>query len=117
MKKDSKNVLIIFSITLIAILILVLALILVPKKPSELYEGNSAEKFCLEKCPPNQYYTSNNNSEFNFIRCVCVTGVKYSHSEKIGSSDSPKTKTTYFDSITEFEVPEEMLIKIIKEKI
>lgn len=80
----------------------------------ELSEGESAFDFCKIKCEDNDYYTSNNNTEFGFIRCECVVGFQNSQSKTNAGVAYLITETIYFDSLTEFKINESVVVERIK---
>jgi hypothetical protein len=90
---------------LIMVIVLVLVFSLpffINKKPNELFQGVASEDFCRMKCGSSDYVTSNNNTKFNFVRCVCAENVGMANN-RYGSA-SLKTFEIYFDSFSEVEL-------------
>ena len=106
MKKETKTFAIFIAFFVILILIAIVTYVL--KSDAELVsEGELATDFCTEKCGDLDYYSSLNNSQYNFIRCECVTGFRDSYG--YGGARYPKVEERYYDSQT--------LEKITKEEV
>lgn len=81
----------------------------------ELTEGEKALDFCSDKCEDYDVLSSNNNSEYNFIRCECLIEIKIDAHPVSGASARIKTKILYFNSYNLSEISEKELIEIIKQ--
>ena len=113
MKKETKT----FGIfaVLFVILILISIVTYVLKSDTELVsEGELATDFCTEKCGDLDYYSSLNNSKYNFIKCECVTGFKDSYG--YGGGRYPEVEERYYDSQTFEKITKEDIDERINEK-
>jgi len=102
-------IILIFVILIVAVLVVFFTMDINNKYP-ELTQGEIAEDFCIDKCGDNNYYTSYNNSDYNFIKCSCVESA-----QSIGVFGGIHVQSTsfYFDSQTLEEISkEEVLVRI-----
>lgn len=79
----------------------------------ELKEEEPAPIFCSEKCVDKDVITSNNNSEYDFIRCECVLKIK-SDATNLGAYTTADTEKLYFDSKNLEEISYEEIKSRIK---
>ena len=83
--------------------------------PQEIYQGNSSEGFCSEKCGNFHLMKSNNNTGFIFIRCECVESTQIDASPYWVRSNL-KTFVKYFDSRNLNEITEKEVLSRIENK-
>ena len=83
--------------------------------PEEIYLGNPSENFCQEKCGNFNLMISNNNSDFNFIRCECVESLQIDATYSLVSSRL-KTNVYYFDLENLEEISEKEVLNRIYDK-
>ncbi|MBU2503778.1 MAG: hypothetical protein KJ879_01875 [Nanoarchaeota archaeon] len=80
---------------------------------SKLTEGVPAVDFCTPKCGDYDYYISNNNTGFGFIRCECLISSQGDAHPVHGARVNIETEVYYFDSQTQEELSEfEVLSRI-----
>lgn len=108
-ENSNKNVLIILLVMLFAFCLFILSYFLLGSAPVALEKGEPAETFCSEKCGDYDVITSNNNSEYNFIRCECVIGVNLGDGKYFPVA-MPKSGSFYFDSRTLEEISKRVVM-------
>jgi len=104
---------IIISLIVICFFLFMIFLAIKTNIPEELFEGNEASNFCGEICAEHGLVNSNNNSEYNFVRCQCATeiSVESSYPQLQGNIT---TKVIYFDAKTKNKIPEYRILERIK---
>jgi len=103
------------NLVIVMVIISVVLLILLYNIPEWYYkitEGSPAMDFCIEKCDGKDVSSSNNNSQYNFIRCECVGGLIPCGVYR--QDVCPVTGDYYFDSQTYQELNETEVIKRIE---
>lgn len=111
--KKENRILLIFLLVLFVSLFGVLVLShLISDGSENLTLGDSAIDFCSEICSPKDYFSSNNNTEFNFIRCECSGEVKLSHNFE--GTKYPEREVSYYDSVSFEEVSGDEVLSRIK---
>ena len=114
MKKKLKDKLFgIFIVGILALAMIGIPILLFSGNPNELIEGELATEFCTEKCGENDLLTSNNNSDYNFIRCECVVGVSLGDG-KYASVARPKVAIHYFDNLNLEEISKQDILDKLK---
>ena len=109
----------VFLGTIISVFLVVLgaAIFISIKDLPELREGNTSIIFCADKCLGNRVVSSNNNSEFGFIRCECLLGIQIDASPFSGAETKIKSSIRYFDSISFKNLSKKDVIHMIKRKV
>ncbi len=92
-----------------------LAIFINSKNIPELTEGEPSLNFCQEKCEDYGVLSSNNNSQYNFIRCECLVDMQIDASPYSGARTKTKTEVYYFDSNSLQKISEEEIITRIKD--
>jgi len=103
----------IFVIVLSGLIIILLFALSTDNELDKLNFGNSSPEFCSEKCGDMPLLSSINNTDYNIIKCECVSGKK----EPQGYMQSANVKKViyYFDSLTLEEMSKrEVLQKLEK---
>jgi len=72
-------------------------------KPSKIEKYDSALEFCTEKCGEFDYFSSVNNTDYNYIECECVSKIIYGDG-KYSSVAKVDSIIYYFDSETLSEI-------------
>ncbi len=93
--------------------IVLLAVFINNKNMPELTEGEISPKFCEEKCERYDVLSSNNNSQYNFIRCECLVGIQIDASPYSGAKTKTEIEVYYFDSNSFGELTKEEVIERI----
>ena len=117
MKEHNKTSMKVLGLGII-ILIMVLIVIIIGGNQGmpELLQGEAVPEFCSEMCGNYPLLSSNNNSEYNFIRCDCIRSTQVD-SSKYSASSKINTFTLYFNSTDLNEITEqESKSRILKDK-
>lgn len=102
-KRESKIVFVLVLIFVFAVLLVVVLSIIAKRSvDSKINAGELATDFCSLKCGNQLYYSSVNNTDFNFIKCRCVEGVSLGQGYE--GKNAPKIKAIYFNSETLNEI-------------
>lgn len=116
--KEMKNLqrngrIFLFILLLFAIVFIFAIFFFVKNIPDELVQGESASDFCIKKCPINEYYSSINNSDYNFIRCDCVGDIIHGDGKYFRIATVVPV-VFYYDSLTLEKISKESVLERIK---
>lgn len=116
----TKNKLLLFKILFLgAIVVALVGLVAIAfyvniDNMSELKEGKASLDFCSGKCQHYEVLTSNNNTEYKFIRCECLLEVKIDAHPISGARTKIQTVSYYFDSVSLQNITKKEVIDRIK---
>ncbi|MFC1666127.1 hypothetical protein ACFLZF_00215 [Nanoarchaeota archaeon] len=114
MKNDFISKIVLIGIIIIFIVFIIFSIITIENKDtSKLLQGESSFAFCEKVCKDYDVLSSNNNSQYNFIRCECLIEVQVDAFSYTRARTKTITNIYYFDSNSFQEISKKEAIKRI----